>query len=67
LNAAVVGLLLVTSYRLGRSTIKNYFGMGLAVGALALAVIASAPLVTIVVGAGVLGIVTYVFERKSRK
>jgi chromate transporter len=67
LNAAVVGLLLITSYRLGRSTIKNYWGLALAVGALALVVVVHAPLVGVVVGAGVLGIVTYVIERRSGK
>jgi chromate transporter len=67
LNAAVVGLLLVTAYRLGRSTIKNYFGMVLAVVALVLALVANAPLVSIVVGAGVLGIVAHALERKSGK
>jgi chromate transporter len=67
LNAAVVGLLFITSYRLGCSTIKNYFGMALAVGALALAVVAHAPLVGIVLGAGILGIVAYVLERRSGK
>ncbi len=67
LNSAVVGLLLVTSYRLGRSTIKNYLGLALAVVALALAVAAGFPLVSIVVGAGVLGIAAYVIERRSAK
>jgi chromate transporter len=67
LNAGVVGLLLVTAYRLGRSTIKDYFGMVLAVVALVLAFVANVPLVGIVVGSGVLGIVTYFIERRSSK
>jgi len=67
LNSAVVGLLLITSYRLGRSTIKNYLGVALAAVALALAVIGRFPLVAIVVGAGTLGIVAYGIERRFSK
>ncbi len=67
LNAAVVGLLLVTAYRLGRLTIKNSLGIALAAGALALAVVARLPLVAIVVVAGALGIAAYVVERRSGK
>src|SRR6266508_4887967 len=67
LNAAVVGLLFVTAYRLGRLTIKNSLGIALAAGALALAVVARLPLVAIVVVAGALGIAAYVVERRSGK
>jgi len=67
LNAAVVGLLVITCYRLGLSTVKNFMGFALAVAALALAVVARLPLVSIVVGAGALGIVAYAIERRAGK
>jgi chromate transporter len=67
LNAAVVGLLVITCYRLGLSTVKNFMGFVLAVAALALAVIARFPLVSIVIGAGALGVVAYAIERGRGK
>jgi chromate transporter len=67
LNAAVVGLLVITCYRLGLSTVNNFMGFALAVTALALAVIARFPLVSIVIGAGALGIVAYAIEKRSHK
>jgi chromate transporter len=67
LNAAVVGLLVITCYRLGLASVKNFRSFALAVAALALAIIARFPLVGIVVGAGALGIVAYAIERRSNK
>lgn len=63
LNASIVGLLLVTSYRLGRSAIKNWFGIVLAFAAFILAVVFHFPLAVIIVGAGILGILVYKLEK----
>lgn len=57
INAVVVGLLLVTAYKLGRSSIKNKLGSIIALGSLVLALF-YVPIVGIVVVAGLIGIVT---------
>lgn len=64
LGAAVVGLLLVTCYRLGRSTIKNWVGACLAILAFVAAVAFRVPLALIVVGAGLVGLLAHAIGRK---
>lgn len=56
-NAVVVGLLLVTAYKFGRSSIKDKLGLIIALGTLVLALV-YVPIVGIVVVAGLIGIVT---------
>jgi chromate transporter len=65
LSAAVVGVLVVTCYNLGRKTIKDWLSAGLAVIAFVAAVVFHAPLALIVVGAGLIGLVAYLFEAKK--
>jgi chromate transporter len=67
LNAAVIGLLVITAYNLGRSAIKDLPGLFLAATALILAAFAQVPLALIVVGAGLLGIANYAAQRRREK
>lgn len=56
LTAAVVGILLATTYRLGRSNIKEPLTLGLGVAAFLAGVFLGTNAALIVVGAGVIGI-----------
>lgn len=67
LNAAVIGLLIVTAYNLGRSAIESWTGLFLAATALILAAFVQVPLALIVVGAGLLGIANYATQNKREK
>lgn len=59
LSAAVIGLLLVTCYKLASSTVKDWLGAGLAIVAFVAAVVFHAPLALVVVGAGLIGLAFY--------
>lgn len=67
LNAAVIGLLVVTTYKLGQSAIKGLWGFFLAAASLILAAFAQFPLALIVGGAGLLGIANYAAQSKREK
>ena len=65
LSAAVVGILLVTCYRLAASTVKDWLGMILAIAAFVAAVVFRAPLALIVVVAGLIGLAVYLNQKKE--
>ena len=67
LSAAVIGVLVVTCYRLGRKTIKDWLGVILAVIAFVAAVVFHAPLAFIVVGAGIIGLLNYLIKTRQTK
>ena len=67
LSAAVIGILLVTCYRLGLSTIKNWLGAVLAVAAFVAAVLFQAPLALIVVPAGIIGQAAHFIDERQTK
>lgn len=59
LNAAIVGLLIVSSYRLGRSIIQDKFHLGLAITAFILAIVFQSSPIAIVIGTGSLSVLRY--------
>ena len=67
LSAAVIGILLVTCYRLVLSTIKNWLGAVLAVAAFVAAVLFQAPLALIVVAAGIIGQAAHFIDERQTK
>ncbi len=67
LSAAVIGVLVATCYRLGRSTIKDWLGAILAVIAFVAAVVFHAPLALIVGGAGIIGLLAYFIKTRQTK
>lgn len=67
LSAAVVGVLVVTCYQLGRSAIKDWLGVILAVIAFVAAVVFHAPLALIVIGAGIIGLLAYFIKTRQTK
>ncbi len=67
LSAAVIGVLVITCYRLGSKTIKDWLGAGLAIVAFVAAVVFHAPLALIVVGAGIIGLLAYFIKTRQTK
>ena len=62
LTAAVVGVLLATTYRLGKANIKGPVALGMAVAACGVGVWLGVNAALIVVAAGVLGILLFATE-----
>ncbi len=67
LSAAVIGVLVITCYRLGGKTIKDWLGAILAIIAFVAAVVFHAPLALIVVGAGIVGLLAYFIKTRQTK
>ena len=67
LSAAVIGVLVVTCYRLGQKTIKDWLEAILAVAAFIAAVVFHAPLALIVVVAGFIGLLVYFIKTRQAK
>jgi chromate transporter len=65
LKASVVGLLLATMCRLGRTIIRGPFTLGLAVLSFTLTAALAAPVAAVVIGAGLSGILVYRTRKRN--